>query len=115
MPDVNPIKRITLKHDQQDCESRDGWWELASCLNHPEKMFPQAKKDLSYITEARRICRTCPVRASCLSYALTYPVTDIHGVWGGLTPRQLAAEAKRRGVSASKPTLAQLWSSYGGK
>jgi hypothetical protein len=78
-------------------------------------MFPKRKKDLSYITEARRICRSCPVRSECLDYALTYPVTDLHGVWGGLTPRQLAAEAKRRGVKPTKPTLAQLWSSYGGK
>src|SRR5918997_826059 len=30
--------------------------------------------------EAKRICRSCPVRRECLSYALDTPVD--HGVWG---------------------------------
>jgi len=112
--DSNPLRRISSEFVDESSTETESWWIQAPCLYQPEKMFPQVKKDLSYITEARRICRTCNVRSECLSYALTYPVTDLHGVWGGLTPRQLAAEAKRRGITASKPTLAQLWSSYGG-
>jgi hypothetical protein len=72
-------------------------------------MFPKEHKDLSYITEARRLCRQCPVRKECLEYALSFPASDQHGVWAGLTPRQLAAEAQRRGVRAEKFTLAQIW------
>ena len=29
---------------------------------------------------------------------------DMHGVWAGLTSRQLAAEQRRRGVKPTKPT-----------
>ncbi len=36
--------------------------------------------------EAKRICRDCPVRSQCLSYAIEAPVD--HGVWGGLTERE---------------------------
>lgn len=113
--DSNPLRRITAEPEEDLSLEVVDWWTRAACLETRKKMFPQVKKDLSYITEARRICRMCPVRSECLSYALTYPVTDQHGVWGGLTPRQLAAEAKRRGVTDTKPTLAQLWSSYSGK
>ena len=36
--------------------------------------------------EAKRICRECPVRRQCLSYAMEAPVD--HGVWGGMTERE---------------------------
>ena len=75
-------------------------------------MFPREHKDLSYISEARRICRQCDVRKECLDYALSFPPSDLHGVWAGLTPRQLAAEANRRGVRPERFTLAQVWSKY---
>jgi WhiB family redox-sensing transcriptional regulator len=75
-------------------------------------MFPKGHKDLSYISEARRICRTCPVRKDCLEYALSFPTSDLHGVWAGLTPRQLSAEAQRLGISPERFTLAQVWAAY---
>jgi WhiB family redox-sensing transcriptional regulator len=115
MVDSNPLRRIPAESQETPVEEGGAWWTQAACLHKGDRMFPQVKKDLSYITEARRICRTCPVKADCLSYALEYPTTDLHGVWGGLTPRQLTAEAKRRNITPKKPTLAQLWSSYGGK
>ena len=31
-------------------------------------MFPREHKDLSYISEARRICRQCDVRKECLDF-----------------------------------------------
>ena len=34
---------------------------------------------------------------------------DMHGVWAGLTPRQLAAEQRARGIKAIRPTLAAMW------
>jgi len=86
------------------------WSQDALCRGKTNKMFPKEHKDLSYISEARRMCRQCPVRKECLDYALTFPASDQHGVWAGLTPRQLDAEGKRRGVRAEKFTLAQIWS-----
>ena len=35
--------------------------------------------------EAKKICRTCPVKADCLQDALVY---DYDGVWGGTTRRE---------------------------
>jgi len=78
-------------------------------------MFPREHKDLSYISDARRLCRSCLARQDCLEYALSFPASDLHGVWAGLTPRQLAAEANRRGVRPERFTLAQVWSKYNSK
>lgn len=59
---------------------------------------------------ARKICKECPVREDCLLDALEWPTTDMHGVWAGLTPRQLAAEQQKRGIVPSRPTIAEMWS-----
>jgi len=74
-------------------------------------MFPKEYKDITYITKARQICKHCPVKDLCLDYALEFPPADMHGVWAGLTPRQLAAEQRKRGITPIRPTIAQMWSS----
>jgi hypothetical protein len=43
-----------------------------------------------------------------LLYALSFPAADMHGVWAGLTPRQLAKEQKTRGIKPTKPTIAEF-------
>jgi WhiB family redox-sensing transcriptional regulator len=88
---------------------RQVWMNRANCLGMTYKMFPQHHKDITYIQEAREICDGCKVREECLEYALEFPPADMHGVWAGLTSRQLAAEQKRRGIKAVRPTLAQMW------
>lgn len=85
------------------------WIENANCKGATHKMFPQHHKDITYIQEAREICAGCRVKEECLAYALEFPPADMHGVWAGLTSRQLAAEQKRRGIKAIRPTLAQMW------
>lgn len=85
------------------------FFKKAACLGLTHKMFPQHHKDITYILEAREICSGCKVREECLNYALEFPPADMHGVWAGLTSRQLAAEQKRRGIKAVRPTLAQMW------
>ena len=72
-------------------------------------MFPQYHKDATYIEQARKLCKTCPVKTQCLNYALEFPPADMHGVWAGHTPRQLAAEQRNRGIKAIRPTLAAMW------
>lgn len=44
--------------------------------------FPEQGQDP---TEAKRICRGCPLLARCRRWALAQPVIDLHGVWGGLS------------------------------
>jgi WhiB family redox-sensing transcriptional regulator len=93
-------------------EGRYEWMDNAACSGHSEKMFPRWHKDISYIPDARALCRGCPVKDPCLEYALEFPPSDMHGVWAGKTPRQLAAEQKRRGISATRPTIAQMMSAF---
>ena len=85
------------------------WQTDAACKGKTELMFPKEHKDISYIAQARQICAECPVKSDCLEYALQFPPADMHGVWAGLTSRQLAAEQRRRGVAPTKPTLSQAW------
>ncbi|MDA1122515.1 MAG: WhiB family transcriptional regulator [Bacteroidetes bacterium] len=85
------------------------WFELASCRGKTQLMFPKEHKDITYIAQARAICKTCPVQKPCLEYALEFPAADMHGVWAGFTSRQLAAEQRKRGVKPTRPTLAQMW------
>jgi WhiB family transcriptional regulator, redox-sensing transcriptional regulator len=85
------------------------WMRNAACKGKGYLMFPKEHKDITYIVEARGLCADCPVKAECLEYALEFPPADMHGVWAGLTSRQLAAEQRRRGISPVRPTLAQMW------
>lgn len=85
------------------------WRDQANCKGKADTMFPKAYKDITYIPTARQLCRNCEVQTQCLDYALQFPTADLHGVWAGLTPRQLAAEQRRRGIKPTKPTLAQMW------
>lgn len=86
-----------------------GWMHFANCKGQTLTMFPKAHKDISYIIGARALCEKCPVRERCLDYALEFPVADMHGIWAGMTSRQLAAEQRRRGVGPIRPTLSQMW------
>jgi hypothetical protein len=90
-------------------DSDYAWMDDANCKNRTEKMFPKEHKDITYIVDARAICSECIVKGQCLEYALEFPSADMHGVWAGLTSRQLAAEQRRRGLLPKRPTLAQMW------
>ncbi len=96
-------------HEQSVFIRGTAWMDQAACKGKTKLMFPKEHKDITYIAQARMVCKTCEVKDQCLEYALQYPPADMHGVWAGLTSRQLAAEQRRRGVKPTKPTLAQMW------
>ena len=75
-------------------------------------MFPKEHKDITYIQQARTICEECPVKQECLEYALEFPPADMHGVWAGMTSRQIAAEQRRQGIKPVRPTLSQMWNAW---
>lgn len=102
-----PNKNVPLSSDN-DIPAKS-WFDLASCKGKTELMFPKQHKDITYIAQARAICKSCPVKKPCLEYALEFPAADMHGVWAGLTSRQLAAEQRRRKIKPIRPTLAQMW------
>lgn len=111
---MNPIHRLSTKHHKplnpnDTHTTQTNWTTKANCKNQTHHMFPKHHKDITYITQARQICSGCTVQTQCLNYALEFPPADMHGVWAGMTSRQLAAEQKRRGIKATRPTLAQMW------
>ena len=67
--------------------SRDlSWRDRAACKNsHPELFFPIGSSGdaLEEIDSAKAICRSCPVRRDCLSFAIE--TNQESGVWGGMS------------------------------
>jgi WhiB family redox-sensing transcriptional regulator len=73
--------------------------ERAACLTaEPDLFFPvsAAGPAVAQVVAAKTVCRGCPVRTECLSYALQ--TAQDYGIWGGATEeeRRLA----RRGRTA---------------
>lgn len=54
-----------------DCA--DAWFPIADVDTRGEYLY------------AKRVCASCPVQADCLAWALAVP--ELHGCWGGTTPR----------------------------
>jgi WhiB family redox-sensing transcriptional regulator len=74
----------------------DMWREFAACLaEDPDLFFPEGSGPASQAqaAEAKAICRGCPVRKSCLQWALRVGLQ--HGVWGGLTVDERTALRRR--------------------
>jgi WhiB family redox-sensing transcriptional regulator len=77
---------------------RSDWWSLAACqFRDPEIFFPISSlgSGTHQVAQAKAVCLQCPVRAQCLSYALSSP--ELHGIWGATTQeeRQLLRERDR--------------------
>lgn len=81
--------------------------DRAACKGQTEKFFPptQMKRYNEFLKVAQAICAVCPVKEECIDYVLEFPLIDIHGVWGGMTRRELGREARRRGVTPFRPTI----------
>lgn len=105
---VDNAPKLDDQNKQTDIQPND-WMTKAACKGSTHKMFPREHKDITYIAEARQICNQCTVKPDCLKYALSFPPGDMHGVWAGLTPRQLAKEQQRLKLRPTVPTLAQMW------
>ena len=75
----------------------DDWRHRAACHGEdPELFFPigAAGPALAQIARAKQVCARCPVRATCLRFALV--TGQDYGIWGGLTEgerRQLRRRA----------------------
>ena len=60
------------------------WRDDALCAEtDPESFFPE--KGGSTVA-AKRVCRSCEVRAECLEYALEHD--ERFGIWGGMSERE---------------------------
>lgn len=75
-----------------DDESITSWMALGSCRTYPPAMF--FPSDGVGVDRARKICAECPVKSTCLEYALEQRIE--HGVWGGCSERERRRILKRR-------------------
>jgi WhiB family transcriptional regulator, redox-sensing transcriptional regulator len=79
---------VTLVHDAfgigADEAAEPTWQDRALCAQtDPEAFFPEKGGSTR---EAKRVCRSCEVRAECLDYALEND--ERFGIWGGLSERE---------------------------
>lgn len=76
------------------------WQDNAACRGEATAIFyPTKSDDLSSYKLAERICRHCPVKATCLEEALA--AGERWGLWGGRTPKQRAMINRARNREAS--------------
>lgn len=76
------------------------WHHRAACQGERTALF--FAYDLDVQEEAKRICRTCPVRRECLRDALDR--RDRYGIWGGFNPQErkkLQRRETRTGVAVA--------------
>ena len=67
-------------------DRRLGWLDDAACRHHdPELFFPESEIGAAWgqIAAAKKVCRGCPVRSTCLNWALERGHEA--GIWGGTT------------------------------
>jgi WhiB family redox-sensing transcriptional regulator len=70
----------------QDRARLPDWRDDAACRDaDPELFFPDCdvRSARTQVTTAKLICRGCPVKVTCLNWALTSGQEA--GIWGGLT------------------------------
>lgn len=66
---------------------RPAWQEQALCAQTDPALFFPEKGDSNWA--AKMICRRCPVQAECLQHAVDNG--EMHGIFGGLTPKERKA------------------------
>ena len=79
---------VSLVHDALgigvDDAAEQSWQDRALCAQtDPEAFFPEKGGSTR---EAKRVCRSCEVRAECLEYALTHD--ERFGIWGGTSEHE---------------------------
>jgi WhiB family redox-sensing transcriptional regulator len=73
----------------------DGWMAEAACVGSDPDVFFVERGGAQGLAKA--ICGLCPVRETCLEFALAHPYTREWGVWGGLAPRERTKVRIERG------------------
>jgi WhiB family redox-sensing transcriptional regulator len=84
-------------------DRRPDWRDHAACRDaDPELFFPDGdiRSARAQVNTAKPICRHCPVRATCLRWALA--TGQQAGIWGGLTE-----DERRRDCTAAAAAFHQ--------
>ncbi len=80
------------------------WLDRAACRDHnPELFFPMSAvgPGRAQAEDAKRVCRTCPVLAECLEWAIASAIP--FGVLGGLSEEERKTLMSRRGTPRRTP------------
>lgn len=80
-------------------EEDDQWRTQAACIGHSDMFFPEVGHGRDKAREAKAMCATCPVIDQCRDYALR--TAPIHGIWAGMSYRELRADRMKRRRAAS--------------
>lgn len=72
-----------------------GWRNQAVCADMDRDLF--FGRNSREREKAQRVCRGCPVRASCLAFALGMSFNP-QGIWGGTTPWERTRLRNRSGA-----------------
>ena len=84
-----------LPPDKGLCVGEDtSWWYPTPGMN---------KAQLVNQEQAIGMCRSCPERLQCLSYAMEW---EAFGIWGGFTERQRDSLRKRWNITQRRTSLA---------
>ncbi|HVL91549.1 MAG TPA: WhiB family transcriptional regulator [Actinomycetota bacterium] len=73
-------------------ESIHDWQTQAACRGMDPAIFFSPDDDAAGV--ARAVCSICPVKAECLSEAMSRG--EVYGVWGGTRERDRRADPPRR-------------------
>jgi len=72
-------------------EDDPAWWRESAACRHadPELFFPISSfgRGAAEAQQAKAVCARCPVRQSCLDFALA--TGQEFGIWGGCDEREL--------------------------
>ncbi len=78
-------------------DRRTDWLDHAACRrSDPELFFPASdiRAARPQVEAAKKVCRRCPVRGTCLSWAVDNGQQA--GIWGGLTEEERHRLSRRR-------------------
>lgn len=83
-----------------DVTDKMDWQEDAACRKYENVVFfgpDQGESELEKQAremQAKSICHTCPVKESCLEFAME--TNQKYGIWGGMTDKERASLKRRR-------------------
>ncbi len=82
--------------------------EQGKCGGMTDLFYPSQEEARPSERRAQRICRTCDVRADCLSYSIEYE--ERYGIWGGYGERARSRIARQ--VRSGRMTIEDACDDY---
>lgn len=99
------VKADTLAAVMAHVQPADFGKGIPACRDADAELFWPLSEDTSIpairdqITEAKAVCRGCPIRRSCQAWAIP---REGAGIWGGLTETERARRRRRRRAKAAR-------------